>query len=247
MESPADTFNTSSDTLAWPLTGSTLTSQSTNLWPHEKSLPPTPSRSRGVSLSTSIRRGIPSEEYLPTSVHNRMSAISHESGTIRVHDRPASWNPRCESTELFDLNLEKAILGTSLARDHRLASRRGGAVHHEEDNGTAGVQDSGFESVFNALKLSSTESNRSSMNGSSSMFRNYTWNNNDDNGGYRNSVDRRSSVKEAPQVVALTETQRHRNVMTRIVNERNLNPTQFDTTPKHARYFVIKSYNVFPN
>jgi hypothetical protein len=219
MESPADLFN--NDTLAWPLTGSTLVSNS-GPWPHEKSLPPTPCRSRGVSLSASVRRGISGESDYPQN--NRMSALSHDTSAFRTHDRPASWNPRCESTELFDLNLEKAILGTSLARDHRLANRRGVVEEEQVD---------GMESIFNTLKLSSNESNRTSMNGSS--FRNYTWNN--DDGGYR-----RSSMKEQ---VVLTEAQRHRNVMNRILNERNLNPTQFDTSPKYARYFVIKSYNVY--
>ena len=96
----------------------------------------------------------------------------------------------------------------------------------EEDPAPA---DHGLESIFNSLKLS--ESNRSSST-NASIFRNYTW----------NESDRRSSTQSA-----LSEAQRHRNVMNRIVNERNLNPTQFDTNPNHARYFVIKSYNVCPS
>jgi hypothetical protein len=202
VESPPDIF--SLDT-AWPLTGSTASS---SLWPHEKSLPPTP-RSRGVSLSASLRRGstIP-EEY--------QRGMNENHNSLRVHhDRPASWNPQCEDS--FDLNLEKAILGTSLARDHRVARRA------EEDPAPA---DHGLESIFNSLKLS--ESNRSSST-NASIFRSYTW----------NESERRSSAQSA-----LSEAQQHRNVMNRIVNERNLNPTQFDTTPSHARYFVIKSYNV---
>jgi hypothetical protein len=175
-----------------------------------------------VSLSVSTRRGIPEElSYL----HNNRMSMNHDTSRLSsdYNPRPASWNPRCDSSELFDLNLEKAILGTSLARDHRLASKRG--VVQEEDQP--------FDSSFNTLKVS--ESNRNSMNGS--YFRNYSWNSN----GNEDRVDRRSSIKEQ---IALTEAQRHRNVMNRIVNERSLNPAQFDTTPKHARYFVIKSYNV---
>jgi hypothetical protein len=42
-----------------------------------------------------------------------------------------------------------------------------------------------------------------------------------------------------------SETQKLRLRMARIVSERGLNPTQFDVAPKHARYFVIKSYNVW--
>ena len=111
-------------------------------------------------------------------------------------------------------------MGTSLAKDHRMARRA------EEDPAAA---DHGLESIFQSLKVS--ESNRSSST-NASIFRNYTW----------NESDRRSSTQSA-----LSEAQRHRTVMNRILNERNLNPTQFDTTPNHARYFVIKSYNVCPS
>jgi hypothetical protein len=137
-------------------------------------------------------------------------------------ERPASWNPRVESTD-FDLNLDRAILGTSLARDHRLAMKR-------EEQGIEEQQVMALESIFNTLKTSEPTSKRNSMN------------------GYRErkiSYDDYHRTSMPPQIKEhLTEAQRHRQAMTRIINERNLNPAQFDTSPKHARYFVIKSYNV---
>jgi len=167
VESPPEMYNSE---FSWPLTSSTSTSHS-SLWPHEKSLPPTPSsRSRGLSLS---RRPVPDRTSLPYS------------------ERPASWNPTAPAD--FQLNLDRAILGTSLARDHR-------ATRDEEQQAHA------LESIFNTLKIAENR---------------------------RNTWDERQ-----------IEAQRQRSVMNRIVNERNLNPSQFETSPKHARYFVIKSYNV---
>ena len=85
-----------------------------------------------------------------------------------------------------------------------------------------------LESIFNTLKLSDhVPSNRSST---TSVVRNYSV----PEEGYR----------PPPVKDAMSDTQRQRSVISRIVNERGLNPTHFDTSPKHARYFVIKSYNV---
>lgn len=214
---------------AWPLT-STPSSQSA-WWSHEKSLPPTP-RSRGVSISASRR-----DEY----ARGRMSGTCD---TIRAaaaqssHERPVSWNPRYETANEFALNLDRAILGTSLARNHR--------VHPTRDENMEEHDQSALESIFNSLKLSETPSNRSSTTNGSVYrdSRNPTWLYED---GYREHCAplSQSQVKE-PSQPTLTEAQRHRNVMNRIIYERNLNPGQFDTSPKHARYFVIKSYNVFP-
>lgn len=149
-------------------------------------------------------------------------------------DRPASWNPRCDApTDLFDLNLDKAILGTSLARDHRLARKAEESVDDQ--------QQAALDSVFNSLKLSEPTSNRSSVTNGSTFrdSRNYTWTSNDE-------YHRRSSMKEQPSSqMPMNDAQRQRNIMNRIINERNLNPVQFDMRPKHARFFVIKSYNVF--
>jgi hypothetical protein len=227
IESPPDMF---SGDLAWPLTGSTNTSYG-SVWPHEKSLPPTPSRSRGVSLAGQSRRGVSGEDY-------RMSG-NYDTSTLRsipthTTERPASWNPRVDSTD-FDLNLDRAILGTSLARDHRLALRR-------EEEGVEEQQALALESIFNTLKISETPSNRSSMNGFPSKKYSYDEKKYNYDSEYR---DHRSSLPPPKDTQAM-EAQRHRHAMTRIVNERGLNPAQFDTSPKHARYFVIKSYNVHP-
>jgi hypothetical protein len=208
IESPPDMYNSD---VSWPLTGSTNTSHN-SLWPHEKSLPPTPSRSRGVSLTQS-RRGVSGDDYRTSATYDTLRSMP-------VHnERPASWNARADAE--FDLNFDRAILGTSLARDHRLAQRR-------EDEGVEEQQAHALESIFNTLKVTEPASNRSSMNG----FRERKY---DD---YRTSLP--PSIKEH-----VTEAQRHRQAMTRIINERSLNPAQFDTSPKHARYFVIKSYNVY--
>jgi hypothetical protein len=206
MESPPEMFNSDS---SWPLTGSTNTSYS-SMWPHEKSLPPTPSRSRGVSLCQS-RRGVSGDDY-------RMSANyeSYRQPIPQSNERPQSWNPRVDAE--FDLNLDRAILGTSLARDHRIAARR--EEHADEQQAFA------LESVFNNRKVVEPASNRNSMN------------------GFRGKFDEFRSSLPPPIKEHVSEGQRHRQAMTRIVNERNLNPAQFDTSPKHARYFVIKSYNV---
>jgi len=143
-----------------------------------------------------------------------------------------------DSWDINELNFDKAILGTSLARDHRLQARNGrGSGDDSVDDGLA------FESIFNGLKVSDTiASNRSSL---TSMYnRNYTWNNgNEFPDANRTSTNTTSHQSKSEQVAA--EAQRHRSVMNRIVNERGLNPAQFDVSPKHARYFVIKSYNVF--
>lgn len=166
-------------------------------------------------------------------------------------ERPASWNPR-QSDDLFDLNLDKAILGTSLARDHRLQRRVAEDNHH-----STGMQadDHQFETVLNTLKISELHSNRSSVSGSlyresSGGGRNYTWSNGEET-GYApqrggGGLDRRSSMKEQSMQAVVTKAQRERSIINRIVNERGLNPSQFDTSPKHARFFVIKSYNVTP-
>ena len=176
----------------------------------------------------------------------RSIQVSHQS-----MERPASWNPR-QSDDLFDLNLDKAILGTSLARDHRLQQRVA------EDNHHTGMQadDHQFETVLNTLKISELHSNRSSISGSlyrepSGGGRNYTWSNGEE-AGYApqrggGGLDRRSSMKEQSMQAAVTKAQRERSIINRIVNERGLNPSQFDTSPKHARFFVIKSYNVTPH
>jgi len=165
---------------------------------------------------------------------HRSIQVQHQS-----MDRPASWNPR-QCDDLFDLNLDKAILGTSLARDHRLQRRAEDCMNQGDDQ---------FETVLNTLKISDLSSNRSSVNGSlyreSLGGRNYTWSNGEE--GYQRGgggLDRRSSMKEQSMQAAVTKAQRERSIINRIVNERGLNPSQFDTSPKHARYFVIKSYNV---
>ena len=157
-------------------------------------------------------------------------------------ERPASWNPR-QCDDVFDLNLDKAILGTSLARDHRLQRRA------EDGNHTGDEQ---FETALNTLKISDLQhSNRSSVNGSlyrETPGRNYTWSTGCDDGYLPprgGGLDRRSSMKEQSMQAALTKAQRERSIINRIVNERGLNPRQFDTSPEHARFFVIKSYNVF--
>lgn len=165
--------------------------------------------------------------------------------TVRVpavqssYERPASWNPRYDAGSDFALNLDRAILGTSLARNHRTQPTTEESMEDQEHFA--------LESIFNNLKLTETPSNRSSTT-NGSVFResrNYTWPYDD---GYREhcSTVSQSQAKETTHP-GLTESQRHRSVMNRIIYERNLNPTQFDTSPKHARYFVIKSYNVVPN
>jgi hypothetical protein len=231
VESPPEIFNNEP---SWPLTASTMSSTGPSLWPPtattttitEKALPPTP-RSRGVSFS--------SQGY-------RMSATydsPHRSIQVQRQsmDRPASWNPR-QCDDLFDLNLDKAILGTSLARDHRL-QRRAEDISQVDDQ---------FETVLNTLKISELHSNRSSVNGSlyreTSGARNYTWSNGEEVYQRGGGLDRRSSIKEQSMQAAATKAQRERSIINRILNERGLNPSQFDTSPKHARYFVIKSYNV---
>jgi hypothetical protein len=214
---------------AWPLTGSTSTSSHSTLWTPEKSLPPTP-RSRGVSISVSRRDEHPRGRMSGTCDTIRSAAAQH------TYERPASWNPRYEVGNDFALNLDRAILGTSLARDHRM--------HLKNEENMEDQDPSTIESIFNTLKLSETPSNRSSTT-NGSVFRdsrNFTWPQED---GYREhcaSVPQ-SAAKEPPHAT-LTEAQRHRNVMNRILYERNLNPTHLDASPKHARYFVIKSYNV---
>lgn len=166
--------------------------------------------------------------------------------SLNFADRPASWNPRYDQTfpsAEFDLNLDRAILGTSLARDHRMARR-------EEESSVEEQQQLALESIFNTLKLSESPSNRSSMTNGFRDNRNYTWTNDDtyrnDPREYNRNEHPRSSLPPPMKEAPLTEAQRQRNVMNRIVNERGLNPSQFDTSPKHARYFVIKSYNVCP-
>ena len=101
-----------------------------------------------------------------------------------------------------------------------------------------------LESIFHTLKLSETPSNRSSTTNGSLIreSRNFTWPYED---GYREHLPQ-SQIKE-PSPATLTDSQRHRNVMNTIIYERNLNPGQVETSPKHARYFVIKSYNVPPH
>jgi len=250
VESPVEVFNGTE--VGWPLPTPTQTTQPNNYWIREKSLPPTP-RSRGVSLSLS-RRGWSSDEFYPPQQNgsNRASmnyadslrsSLNPDSTSFRTVDhpssRPASWNPRAvDSWDINELNFDKAILGTSLARDHRLQARNGrGSGDDSMDDGLS------FESIFNGLKVSDTiASNRSS---STSMYnRNYTWNNgNEFADANRTSTTTTSHQGKSEQAAA--EAQRHRNVMNRIVNERGLNPTQFDISPKYARYFVIKSYNVF--
>lgn len=165
--------------------------------------------------------------------------------SLRAHEhpasRPASWNPAraADSWDLSELNFDKAILGTSLARDHRMQTRNGrGSGDDSQDDGLS------LESIFNGLKVSDPmHSNRSS---SASMYnRNYTWNGNEfNNEPYRTSTVQQTKTEQA--AAAAADAQRHRSVMNRIVGERGLNPTQFDISPKHARYFVIKSYNVSP-
>lgn len=182
MESPPEMHNSDS---SWPLTGSTLTSQS-SLWPShtDKSLPPTP-RSRGVSLTR-----VPELLLQTNFIADRPPA-----------ERPASWNPRWEGE--IDINLDRAILGTSLRKKRE---------HEIEDH-----QQFTLESVFNHLKLADPAKPH------------YTQSEND----FRRSKE-------------VAHESRQRAIMNRIVLERGLNPTQFDINPKHARYFVIKSYNVFP-
>jgi hypothetical protein len=172
---------------------------------------------------------------------------SIRTSSLNFADRPASWNPRYDqavSSGDFDLNLDRAILGTSLARDHRMARR-------EEETSLEEQQQLALESIFNTLKLSEEPSNRSSVTNGSAFRdnRNYTWTNddayrNDPRTEYSRNEHPRSSLPPQMKETPLTEAQRQRNVMNRIVNERGLNPSQFDTSPKHARYFVIKSYNV---
>jgi hypothetical protein len=178
--------------------------------------------------------------------YESMRSVAHHPAS----ERPASWNPRYDQpvpSADFDLgNLDRAILGTSLARDHRMARR-------EEEVSVEEQQQLALESIFNTLKLSEPSSNRSSVTNGSGFrdTRNYTWTNDD---GYRNDprnermeyprTEHRSSLPPQMKEAPLTEAQRQRNVMSRIVNERALNPSQFETSPKHARYFVIKSYNV---
>jgi hypothetical protein len=183
----------------WPLTGNNTATSSP--WPTmEKPLPPTP---RASVSTTSTRRGL-LEEY------------SHRLSDSMRSERPASWQPRPDA-EPLSFNFDKAILGTSLARDHRLRRRE----DYEENN---------LESSFNNLRLSSE---RSSMASFQNGFRNYTWFANDDGGN-----DVRSSRSSNPEM-------RPRSILNRIISERNLNPTHFDITPKYARYFVLKSYNVY--
>ena len=223
IESPADIYGNES---SWPLTStSTATSYTSNgvQWTSlEKSLPPTP-RSRGVSLS---RRGTEDYTHQRPTFEHRMS----EPPLVRSVSRPASWNPRCTDIPAdFDLNLDRAILGTSLARDHRL--KREETVEEQ--------QNAALESILNTLKISSDP-----------LPRHYSWT-------HTPSSEDQLPRKEVslPQHVpatataapsAMTDAQRQRQVMNRIVSERNLNPNQFDTNPKHARFFVIKSYNVRP-
>lgn len=202
------------------------------MWSPEKSLPPTP-RSRGVSISASRRDDYSRGRMSGTCDTIRSAAAQH------AYERPQSWNPRYDVGNDFALNLDRAILGTSLARDHRM--------HLKNEENMEEQDPSTLESIFNTLKLSETPSNRSSTT-NGSVFRdsrNFTWPHDD---GYREhcaSVPQ-SAAKELPHAT-LTESQRHRNVMNRILYERNLNPTHFDASPTHARYFVIKSYNVVPD
>ena len=252
VESPPEIF---ANEPSWPLTTNTAISPP-SLWPPphtEKALPPTP-RSRGVSLSSQGYRmsGSGGTVYPQSSGTDsgRTIHVSHQ-----TMERPASWNPR-QCDEVFDLNLEKAILGTSLARDHRLQQRRAEDQHqHQHQNlATMGIQDDQFETVLNTLKISDLQSNRSSVSGSLyrdslNGGRNYTWSNGEEyqqRGGGGGGIDRRSSIKEQSLQAAVTKAQRERSIINRIVNERGLNPSQFDTSPKHARFFVIKSYNVSP-
>jgi hypothetical protein len=215
IESPADVYGNES---SWPLTGSTATSYtSVGAWPSlEKSLPPTP-RSRGVSLSRRVTEDYTSHQR-PEFQH-RMSEPPIQRTSL---SRPASWNPRCNDIPPdFDLNLDRAILGTSLARDHRL----------KKDETVEEQQAAALESIFNTLRLSSDP-----------LSRHYSWTN-------TSSDDRKetlpSQIQHPPSNNGvITDAQRQRQVTNRIVSERNLNPSQFDTNPKHARFFVIKSYNV---
>lgn len=143
------------------------------------------------------------------------------------------------------MNLDRAILGTSTARDHRLASRGVGIMGSADETGSVEEQQQcTMESIFKALKLSESPKQRNSMPNGSVGGRGYTsWHDE-----FREQ--RISSGSLAPASVSVKETvteqQRQRQVMSRIVAERGLNPNQFDTAPKHARYFVIKSYNVIP-
>jgi len=170
------------------------------------------------------------------------SSFNPDSTSLRTVDhpasRPASWNPRgVDSWDINELNFDKAILGTSLARDQRLQARNGrGSGDDSVDDGLS------LESIFNGLKVSDTiSSNRSS---STSMYnRNYTWNNGNEFADPNRTSFTASHHSKTEQAAA--DAQRHRSVMNRIVNERALNPMHFDVSPKHARYFVIKSYNVF--
>lgn len=119
-------------------------------------------------------------------------------------------------------------------------------MHLKSEENMEDQDPSTIESIFNTLKLSETPSNRSSTT-NGSVFResrNFTWPQED---GYREHCASVSqpAAKEPPHAT-LTGAQGHRNVMNRILYERNLNPTHLDASPKHARYFVIKSYNVVP-
>ena len=141
-------------------------------------------------------------------------------------------------TEDFDLNLDRAILGTSTARDHRLASRAVGGIGVPPADDCGSVEEQQqctMESIFKALKLSESPKQRNSMPNAR---------------GYNSWPDEFREQRISGSLVSgketLTEQQRQRQVMSRIVAERGLNPNQFDTAPKHARYFVIKSYNVIP-
>jgi len=217
IESPADIYGNES---SWPLTGSTATSYtSVGAWPSlEKSLPPTP-RSRGVSLSRRVTEDYTSHQR-PEFQHRLSEPPIHRSSL----SRPASWNPRCNDIPPdFDLNLDRAILGTSLARDHRL----------KKEETVEEQQAAALESIFNTLRLSSEP-----------LPRHYSWTN---TASEERKDTHLSQVAQHPPSTnngVMTDAQRQRQVTNRIVSERNLNPSQFDTNPKHARFFVIKSYNV---
>ena len=215
IESPPEILNSD---LSWPLTSSTSTSYTSSIWTHEKSLPATPAsqRTRGPSFSTS-RRTLPATEEHPPSAR----------GSLNLHDlrprneRPQSWNPRCHylPPEDFDINLDRAILGSTA----RLQTRQ---VHEDEEH-----QMNMAESIFNSLKLTESPKQRNSMpNG----IRSYTWA--DEYQQQRTTSGGKESM--------MTEQQKQKQHMMRIISDKGLNPPQFDTAPKHARYFVIKSYNV---
>jgi hypothetical protein len=180
--------------LSWPLSSSTSTQSS--IWNHEKPLPPTPSRQRGLSFT---RRTLPSTEEYPPS----------------RRDRPQSWNPRCLTDSELDINLDRAILGsTRLTR----------SIDEDEE------QQLNMQSIFNSLQITESPKQRNSMPIT--------------NGRYWPADDFREMPTQPQPPKEPTEQQKQRQTMMRVISDRGLNPPQFDTAPKHARYFVIKSYNV---